>query len=170
MNALELLTRRIEVLEKCYVGVPNSYFTGEQYDITSKLDEISAKISIVEQEVPALKTCHDLIKKMQPLVFSKRANLTEILQRIDTISSGRHLLNDNIADLKAISELSPAINSYNFTEVEVLQGRLDSLEIELQCLKEESKTQTNEIDELLEIYEHAVSIISEVCFAWESNS
>jgi hypothetical protein len=112
-----MLNHRINLLEEMCLGVGA---TAELYSaepiagksaISLRVDHLATQLSSVENSLPSLRRCHDLMVKLRPLLLARRDSMTDILGRIDWIVSNRDSIQRQMESLSSLAHLSSSLDS-----------------------------------------------------------
>jgi hypothetical protein len=166
-HSVDLLVSRIDKIESAFFLGTNPADLVNPASIAARLDEADLKLQKQEKEVPGLKACEDIIVKLKPLIFNKKASLQHTVEKVDELLIKKEELNHSVESLAAIERMSGSINSPHFADVELLEKKLVDLNVQIQALKTEATSQTIELDELLDMYEQGIILVSDSCQRWD---
>ena len=152
----DVLKVRVDMVESLLFG--NKQKSNEL--VKSSLNRIEDKLVAMEKEIPASKSCSDLILKLHPLINEKKLQLNQINDKVESLLVRKDELQNLIKDLDSLKQHSGVLDTSfcNGIDIDECNNKLVQLDRGLQPLIEESRIQSKELDTLLEAYEKAVSI------------
>jgi CRISPR/Cas system-associated endonuclease Cas3-HD len=113
MSSADVLTHRVGMLERSYLGNSSCQFNMEA-SIEQKIRKISIALESIEEEIPAIKNCYELVNKIRPLLSERKFNAVELNKKIEVIAANKEFLQEHIKQLTTIHDLSHVISAENY--------------------------------------------------------
>ena len=154
------LETRLNLLETSYFTGSSSSGTQTLTDPSSllvRVQQLLSKVQSVEQEFPEIKACADAVLKIYPLLGQKSVLLKSLHDKVQQLLTKKQFITDHVTTLQNIQGLQHVINDDRFSEAEESKVQLDRIQEKLQDIVPVIQQQTKEIDDILDIYEKAVS-------------
>jgi hypothetical protein len=162
-NAAKIIENRIDVIE-------STFFTGKKCEdplgypikVVEKMQNINARVTAMEEEIPNVPICSNLITEIRPYISQRKTSLNNIVERVDDLMNKRKEILQFVDDLTTIQKLSQyTLNGEEFIDIEMLQNKISFFDNQLQPLIMEVAAQSQMLDELLDAYERAMLLVSE---------
>ena len=124
----------------------------------SKLDQVAAKC-------PDLVACDRYLQELTSPLMGKNGSVVGLAASLSEVMSKRESIikaTENLAELKILSA------HINVSVDEIAMGRLLALEHDIEDMKRALELQTQEITEILDYYDTAMSVLSGISLKWDS--
>ena len=123
-----------------------------------KLDQVAAKC-------PDLVACDRYLQELTPLLMGKNGSVVGLAASLNEIMTKRESIikaTENLAELKVLSvHIDVSVDG-------IAMGRLLALENDIEDMKRALELQTQEIIEILDYYDTAMSVLSGISLKWDS--
>ena len=162
----DLLQRRINSLEAaCFGNSPATY--EEAYHFRQRLEELERKLNDIDSKIPEIQPCIDMLTSSFPSLTQKRSSLKQAIEKVEEIAAQRKVILDTLHSLQAIKSLESHIDSSELQTLAELNPTLRDMEKKMNELHNSIARQSQELDEILEIYEQSMLYVNKVCATWE---
>jgi archaellum component FlaC len=114
-SPIELLQYRINAVETIFFGENFAQYPDDPRAVKNRIENLFSNVALIENEVPGMKTCFDLVMKLKPHILSKRAAIQSVEDNVEELLSLKKSLLESLNDLALINQLSPfALDSERF--------------------------------------------------------
>lgn len=154
-SAIRLLNNRLDYVDIIIFGKQNDDPDKLQF-LKERLNAASLSAVRLDNELPQIAACRDLMLKMKPLLSKSKSSLSLTLERLETMFALRAEIESTIDSLIAVEKTAKSANIS--VSIEIIQFQKDLTRIDgiLTPLIALSDKQSNEIDAFLSTYENAV--------------
>jgi len=158
---MDLLDSRVGSLETMVHGGQEHIVGG--LDIKTQIARLIEDTSSLDQKVPQLKACRELLSNMHVDITKRKTTLGNIQERVNELVESKASIEQSITDLRTLKELSkPSILNFDeLHDIPVLEQRLNKIEGIVKPLIQQAMQQSEQIDAYLDTYEQLMSLCLE---------
>jgi len=107
-----LLSHRVDVLEKTYVGV--NLDKAESRVLHERVSALTSRLDSIGVEVPAIQTVYEQVAKLQPLIQKKKASAAVVAQQVEQVLAQRDIIEGHFKTIAKIEGQTEFINTEGF--------------------------------------------------------
>jgi len=157
---MDLLESRVGSLEAMVQG---GHEIVGGFDIKTQIARLVEDAGSLDQKVPQLKACRELLSHMHVDITKRKTTLGNIQERVNELVESKASIEQSIADLRTLKELSkPSILNFDeLHDIPVMEQRLDKIEGIVKPLIQQAMQQSEQIDAYLDTYEQLMSLCLE---------
>ena len=155
LDSVELLNNRLDFVEITVFGKATAD-PSELPHLRERLDALSVSARNLENEIPQISVCRELLLKLKPQLCKSKSSLALTIERLETAFAMRRELEDTVDMLLSIEGTAQSANISASTDIAQYQEKLTKVESLLRPLITVSNEQSDEIDSFLSTYENAV--------------
>ena len=179
ISSLDILNQRIMLLERTYIGSRAGAESTADIDVVARIESLHSRFQELECDIPAFKSCYESVLKLRPMLLEKKGAAVLISQRLEGLLAQKDDLHARAKTILKIDDLSKVIDDtlkgiyfsllsyyslclkeFIFFTVHLspeILDRFSAVEETIAQLKQDVKATSQELDELLNVYEQAVS-------------
>jgi hypothetical protein len=159
---MNILENRIEAVEELI------YSHGCAEPVRERFESLNERVEEVYREVPDLQSNLDLCSELSESIRRKKGILVNVGELIQSILAQKEELLISFRFLENIDILKPVINSSALQDdYSTLEGRLSDLQVMIYTLCSEHEKQTLELNNMLNVYDDMVSLLSKKSVEWD---
>jgi hypothetical protein len=154
---VELLNNRLDLINLSIFGTANE----DEQQLTKlkeRLDGILNSAIKIENEIPHIVICRDLVSKLKPHLSKSKSSLAQTTERLEVALAMKAELEGVVKMLIAVQNGTESVNLPLSVDLSLYQNDLIRIENLLEHLLLLSKKQSEELDAFLSTYETAVRI------------
>jgi hypothetical protein len=176
-ESLDYYERRIQRLESMYFLDPNQADVHDEKKVVDTLAKIESKMQEIQVKVPEVDSIVKTLNKIYPILSHKRKSLKGLGMRVNQLMLQKEEVSSHLNSLLTLRSLSDVVNKESYSglsrlllfvtfriifllDAEMLNSRLQKIEMAVELIRPQINQQMKEVDELIDLFEKGVCCIT----------
>lgn len=182
-SPIPALLERLSSLE----AIVNGPITHGSNFLQLEIKDLDNQLTTIEDVIPDLNPCRDLLDKVTPIVTMHRSRINAIVEKAAEILSNEKIILHTISEIQQVQRFAVHLSTegfdgmfkngsyillfssfFYFVDLTVEQAKVAEIKSILFSLQNECHRQTQELDQLMEFYEKSMVLLASVSCAWDA--